>query len=71
MKKWYSNAMNNCLLYVRYPIVSMGVFRWVESTVTNPSFFEVSAETTSLVLVLLDEVNYLYMCFMVVLYMYM
>ena len=37
--------------------MSMGVFRWVESTVSNPSFFEVSSETTSLVLVLLDEVN--------------
>ncbi|XP_019853527.1 PREDICTED: negative elongation factor D-like [Amphimedon queenslandica] len=41
----------------RYPIVSMGVFWWVESTATNPSFFEVSAETTSLVLVLLDEIT--------------
>uniref|UniRef100_A0A1X7UM64 RING-type domain-containing protein n=1 Tax=Amphimedon queenslandica TaxID=400682 RepID=A0A1X7UM64_AMPQE len=40
-----------------YPIVSMGVFWWVESTATNPSFFEVSAETTSLVLVLLDEIT--------------
>jgi negative elongation factor C/D len=34
----------------------MGVFRWVESTVTDPSFFEVSAETSSLFLVLLDEI---------------
>uniref|UniRef100_A0A1X7SQ09 Uncharacterized protein n=1 Tax=Amphimedon queenslandica TaxID=400682 RepID=A0A1X7SQ09_AMPQE len=42
-----------CILYL---IVSMGVFRWVESTATNPSLFEVSAETTSLVLVLLDEI---------------
>jgi negative elongation factor C/D len=41
---------------MRYPIVSMGVFRWVESTVTDPSFFEVSAETSSLFLVLLDEI---------------
>lgn len=41
----------------RYPIVSMGVFRWVEATVVEPSFFEVSAETSSLFLVLLDEVQ--------------
>lgn len=35
----------------------MGVFRWVEATVVEPSFFEVSAETSSLFLVLLDEVQ--------------
>ncbi len=41
---------------VRHPIVSMGVLRWVEYTLTDPTFFEVAAESTSLFLVLLDEV---------------
>lgn len=36
--------------------MSMGVLRWLESTLIDPSFFEVSAETSSLFLVLLDEI---------------
>lgn len=40
----------------RYPIVSMGVLRWLEHTLTDPTFFEEAAESSSLFLVLLDEV---------------
>ena len=47
------------LFLFRYPIVSMGVFRWVESTLTNTNFFEISGETSSLFLVLLDEVQFI------------
>lgn len=41
---------------LRFPIVSMGVLRWVEATLTDTSFYEISAEASSLFLVLLDEI---------------
>ena len=50
---------------VKHPIVSVGVLRWVEHTLTDPTFFEEAAESSSLFLVLLDEV-YTCMC----MYMY-
>ena len=42
---------------VKHPIVSVGVLRWVEHTLTDPTFFEEAAESSSLFLVLLDEVR--------------
>ena len=36
--------------------MSLGVLRWVEYTLTDTSFFEVAAESSSLFLVLMDEV---------------
>ena len=42
----------------RHPVVSMGVLRWVEFTLTDPTFFEVAAESSALFLVLLDEVGH-------------
>lgn len=41
----------------RYPIVSLGVLRWVEHTLSDPTFFEEAAESSPLFLVLLDEVH--------------
>jgi len=40
----------------RYPVVSVGVIRWVESEVTEPSYFKLRTEHTPIHLVLLDEV---------------
>ena len=42
---------------IKHPIVSVGVLRWVEHTLTDPAFFEVAAENSSLFLVLLNEVQ--------------
>lgn len=42
---------------IKHPIVSVGVLRWVEHTLTDPTFFEEAAESSSLFLVLLDEVR--------------
>lgn len=42
--------------YIKHPVVSMGVLRWVEFTLTDPTFFEVAAESSALFLVLLDEI---------------
>lgn len=37
-------------------MVSVGVVRWVECTVTEPSYFKLSTEHTPIHLALLDEV---------------
>lgn len=37
-------------------MVSVGVIRWVECTVTEPSYFKLSTEHTPIHLALLDEV---------------
>ena len=42
---------------MKMPVVSMGVIRWVEYSLTDPTFFEEAAESSSLFLVLLDEVT--------------
>ena len=50
---------------MKCPIVSMGVLRWVEHTMLEPTFFEEAAESSSLFLVLLDEVNTLLLVLLV------
>jgi len=42
---------------MKMPVVSMGVIRWVEHTLTDSTFFAEAAESSSLFLVLLDEVT--------------
>ncbi|KAK9877835.1 hypothetical protein WA026_020067 [Henosepilachna vigintioctopunctata] len=41
---------------LRFPVVSVGIIRWVECTVTEPSYFKLSTEHTPIHLALLDEV---------------
>ncbi|XP_071439767.1 negative elongation factor D [Hetaerina americana] len=41
---------------IRFPVVSVGMVRWVESTVTEPSYFKLCTEHTPIHLALLDEV---------------
>lgn len=41
---------------LRLPVVSVGVIRWVECTVTESSYFKLSTEHTPIHLALLDEV---------------
>ena len=43
-------------VFLRYPVVSVGIIRWVECTVTEPSYFKLSTEHTPIHLALLDEV---------------
>lgn len=40
----------------RFPVVSVGIIRWVECTVTEPSYFKLCTEHTPIHLALLDEV---------------
>ncbi|KFB47957.1 hypothetical protein ZHAS_00016024 [Anopheles sinensis] len=41
---------------IRFPVVAVGVIRWVQDTVTEPSYFKICTESYSLHLALLDEV---------------
>lgn len=43
-------------LYIRYPVVAVGVVRWIEYTVTEPSYFKLSTEHCPLHMAMLDEV---------------
>ncbi|KAG8259776.1 beta ketoadipyl CoA thiolase, th1 [Homalodisca vitripennis] len=47
------NTLYHC---IRYPVVSVGVVRWVECTVTEPSYFKLCTEHTPIHLAVLDEV---------------
>ncbi|XP_059476504.1 negative elongation factor D [Neocloeon triangulifer] len=47
------NTLYNC---IRFPVVAVGVVRWVECVVTEPSYFKLSTEHTPIHLALLDEV---------------
>ncbi|XKL60091.1 hypothetical protein PGB90_001107 [Kerria lacca] len=42
--------------YIRFPVVSIGIIRWVECTVMEPSYFKLCTEHTPTHLALLDEV---------------
>ena len=44
------------LLCCRFPVVAMGVLRWVDYTVSDKSYFKLNTDHTPLHLVLLDEV---------------
>ncbi|XP_018574865.1 negative elongation factor D isoform X2 [Anoplophora glabripennis] len=41
---------------LKFPVVSVGIIRWVECTVTEPSYFKLCTEHTPIHLALLDEV---------------
>lgn len=47
------NTLYQC---IRFPIVALGVVRWVDCTVSEKSYFKLSTEHTPLHLALLDEV---------------
>ncbi|RZF32327.1 hypothetical protein LSTR_LSTR001791 [Laodelphax striatellus] len=47
------SALYQC---IRFPVVSVGVVRWVECTVTEPSYFKLCTEHTPIHLAVLDEV---------------
>ncbi|XP_058790616.1 negative elongation factor D isoform X1 [Phymastichus coffea] len=48
--------VNNLYSCIRFPVVSVGVIRWVECTVTEPSYFKLCTEHCPIHLALLDEV---------------
>lgn len=47
------NALYQC---IRFPVVAIGVVRWVDCTVSDSSYFKLTTEHTPLHLALLDEV---------------
>lgn len=42
---------------IRFPVVAMGVLRWVDYTVSDKSYFRLNTDHTPLHLVLLDEIS--------------
>jgi hypothetical protein len=46
----------NGLSYFRFPAVAMGILKWVDYTLSEPSFFKLMTDSTPLHLALLDEV---------------
>ncbi|XP_055371165.1 negative elongation factor D [Condylostylus longicornis] len=47
------STIYNC---IRYPVVGVGVIRWIENTVTEPSYFKLSTDSCPTHLAILDEV---------------
>lgn len=41
---------------IRFPVIGVGLIRWIEGTVTEPSFFKLCTESTPVQLAILDEV---------------
>lgn len=41
---------------IRFPVVAMGVLKWVDQTVSDPSYFEKQMDHTPIHLMLLDEI---------------
>lgn len=48
--------LNTIYQSIKYPVVGVGIIRWVECTVTEPSYFKLSTEHCPVHLALLDEV---------------
>lgn len=46
-------TLYNC---IKFPVVGVGVIRWIENTVTEPSYFKLSTDTCPTHLAILDEV---------------
>lgn len=46
-------TLYNC---IRFPVVGVGVIRWIENTVTEPSYFKLSTDSCPPHLAVLDEV---------------
>lgn len=44
------------MYHSRYPVVAMGVLRWLEHLALEPSFFKVASDSYIVYLILLDEV---------------
>jgi len=50
------SEMKNLYLNIKYPVVAMGVLKWIEQTVSDAKYFERQMDHTPLHLILLDEV---------------
>lgn len=53
----FNSRVSFCLLFFcRFPVVAMGLLKWVDCTVCDPSFFKLLTDSTPVHLALLDEV---------------
>ncbi|GBP08978.1 Negative elongation factor D [Eumeta japonica] len=51
-----ANLLAEWLIWQEYPVVGVGVIRWIENTVTEPSYFKLSTDSCPTHLAILDEV---------------
>ena len=53
-----ASAKHDIILFLfRFPVVAMGLLKWVDFTVSDPSFFKLLTDSTPVHLALLDEVS--------------
>ncbi|XP_020892734.1 negative elongation factor C/D [Exaiptasia diaphana] len=50
-----SSEVGTLFQCIRYPVVAMGILKWVDYTVSDPSFFKLMTDSTPVHLSLLDE----------------
>jgi len=62
IKAWYKDLLTAvwvcgcCRRVFRFPVVAMGVLKWVDWTVSEPRYFQLQTDHTPVHLALLDEV---------------
>lgn len=53
-------SLHVCVFVLRFPVVAMGVLKWVDWTVSEPRYFQLQTDHTPVHLALLDEVRHHY-----------
>lgn len=54
---FYAPVLKCSLSLCRFPVVAMGVLKWVDWTVSEPRYFQLQTDHTPVHLALLDEVK--------------
>lgn len=44
------------LIVIRYPVVSIGLLKWIELIIMDPSYFKINTDGSPMHLILLDEI---------------
>uniref|UniRef100_A0A8C2ZVH2 Negative elongation factor complex member C/D n=1 Tax=Cyclopterus lumpus TaxID=8103 RepID=A0A8C2ZVH2_CYCLU len=58
-KRWlvrHPALLTSCVFEFRFPVVAMGVLKWVDWTVSEPRYFQLQTDHTPVHLALLDEI---------------
>uniref|UniRef100_A0A674P6Z7 Negative elongation factor complex member C/D n=1 Tax=Takifugu rubripes TaxID=31033 RepID=A0A674P6Z7_TAKRU len=56
VETWKKVDEYDCVSLVRFPVVAMGVLKWVDWTVSEPRYFQLQTDHTPIHLALLDEI---------------
>ena len=58
IKLWLCSLLIDNGFVFRFPVVAMGVLKWVDWTVSEPRYFQLQTDHTPVHLALLDEVRH-------------